>query len=102
MIIAYAAMEPVPNALIAVHSARAGFFLLVDEQGQMIETLVNPFAQVERGAAPLVAQFLADKGVGKLIAGEFGSRFVSELEEKGIDYAWMNGLVSDAIKALTG
>jgi predicted Fe-Mo cluster-binding NifX family protein len=49
-----------------------------------------------------VAQFLADKGVGKLIAGEFGSRFVSELEEKGIDYAWMNGLVSDAIKALTG
>lgn len=100
MIIAFAAMEPEQGTVIAEHSARAAFFLLFDEQGRFIEALLNPFAQVERGAAPSAAQFLADKGVDTLIAGEFGARFVSELDEKGINYIRMTGWVSDAIENL--
>lgn len=97
MIIAIAAMEPKLDTQIAMHSARAPIFLLFDQQGNLIETIDNPFAEVERGAAPQIAQLLVGKGATKLIAGEFGPRFVSELEEKGISYVRMTGLISDVI-----
>lgn len=99
MTIACAAMEPKLETQIAMHSARAPVFLLFDEEGNLIETIDNPFAQVERGAAPQVARLLEGKGVTKLIAGEFGSRFVSELKERGISHVRMTGLISDVIAA---
>jgi predicted Fe-Mo cluster-binding NifX family protein len=100
MIIAIAAMAPEVDTQIAIHSARAPYFLLFDERGNMLEVLANPFTQVDRGAAPQAALFLADKGVTLLAAGEFGQRFVSELEQRGIKYVQKSGLISDAIGEL--
>ncbi len=100
MIIAIAAMAPEVDTQIAMYSARAPYFLLFDERGNMLEVLANPFTQVDRGAAPQSALFLADKGVTLLAAGEFGQRFVSELEQRDIKYVQKSGLISDAIGEL--
>ena len=100
MTIAIAATAPEQNGQIAMHGARAPFYLLFDEQGNMLEVLANPVVQAEGGAAPQAALFLADKGVTLLAAGDFGSRFVSELEERGISHALMSGLVSEVIVEL--
>ena len=100
MTIAIAATAPELNGQIAMHGARAPFYLLFDEQGNLLEVLTNPVVQAEGGAAPQAALFLAGKGVTLLAAGDFGSRFVSELEEKGIGHAQMSGLIADAIVEL--
>jgi predicted Fe-Mo cluster-binding NifX family protein len=100
MTIAIAATAPELNGQIAMHGARAPFYLLFDEQGNMLEVLANPVVQAEGGAASQAALFLADKGVTLLAAGDFGSRFVSELEEKGIDHVQMSGLIADVIVEL--
>jgi len=100
MKIAIAAMAPDVNSGIAKHSARAPFYLLFDEHGEMLEVVSNPFAEVDRGAAPQAALLLADKGVTLLAAGDFGHRFVSELEERGIDHIQRSGQVSDIVRQL--
>ena len=101
MIIAIAATAPEPDGQVAMHGARAPFYLLFDERGSMLEALANPVVQVEGGAAPRAALFLADRGVALLAAGDFGNRFISELEEKGIRHVQMSGLISDVIVELT-
>ena len=98
MKIAVAAMASKEYAQIAVHSARAPYFLLFDEQGQMLEVVSNPVAQTDRGAAPRSALLLADKGVTLLAAGDFGPRFVAELEQRGIDHIQCSGQVSDIVR----
>jgi len=100
MKIAITAMTPDVDSRIAKHSARAPFYLLFDEQGEMLEVVSNPFAGVDRGAAPQAALLLADKGVTLLAAGDFGARFVSELEEKGIDHIQRSGQVSEIVRQL--
>jgi len=100
MTIAIAATSPGLDGQIAMHGARAPFYLLFDKRGNMLEVLANPVVQAEGEAAPQAALFLADKGVTLLAAGDFGSRFISELEERGIHHALMSGLVSGVIAEL--
>ena len=50
-----------------------------------------------RGAAPQAARLLADKRVILLAAGGFGYRFISELEEGGIEHIQRSGQVSDIV-----
>jgi predicted Fe-Mo cluster-binding NifX family protein len=100
MKIAMAAMTPNVNSYVAKHSARAPFYLLFDGQGEMLEVVSNPFSGVDRGAAPQAARLLANKGVTLLEAADFGPRFVSELEEKGIDHIQRTGPVSDIVRQL--
>lgn len=100
MIIAIAAIDPDLNAQVALHGARAPYYLLFDDQGILIDSLVNPFVQVDQGAAPRAALFLSDNGVTLLAAGDFGPRLISELEQRGIRYVQKMDLVSDALKEL--
>lgn len=100
MTIAIATTAPSLDGQIAMHGARAPFYLLFDERGNMLEVLTNPFVQVEGGAAPRSALFLADRGVTQLAAGDFGTRFVSELEQRGVKHVQRTGLISDAIDEL--
>ena len=100
MLIAIAAIDPDLNAQVALHGARAPYYLLFDDQGILLDSLVNPFVQVDQGAAPRAALFLSDNGVTLLAAGDFGPRLISELEQRGIRYVQKTDLVSDALKEL--
>lgn len=100
MTIAIAATAPILDGQIAMHGARAPFYLLFDERGDMLEVLANPVVQAEGGAAPRAALLLADKGVTLMAAGDFGNRFISELEGRGINHELKSGLISDVIAEL--
>lgn len=102
MSIAIAATAPERDGQIAMHGARAPFYLLFDERGDMLEAAANPVVQVAGGAAPKAAQFLEEKGVTLLAAGDFGETFITELEERGIHHAQLSGSISDAIAELIG
>ena len=76
MTIAIAATAPELNGQIAMHGARAPFYLLFDEQGNMLEVLANPVVQAEGGAAPGPRYFLQTKVLrcwlqGTLVTGLF-------------------------------
>jgi predicted Fe-Mo cluster-binding NifX family protein len=101
MTIAIAATAPELDGQVAMHGARAPFYLLFDERGDMLEVLANPVVQAEGGAAPQAALFLAGKGVTLLAAGDFGNRFISELGERGIRHVQVSGLIAGVIVELT-
>ncbi len=100
MKIAVAVMKPDVEASITKHGARSPYYLLFNEKGEMLEALSNPYIDVDRGAAPQAASLLAGKGVTLLAAGDFGPRFVSELEARGIDPVRRSGQVSDIVSQL--
>lgn len=89
------------NADVSIHGARAAFFLIFDDSGNLDQKLENPFASIERGAGPRVASFLADNGVDEIVAGDFGSRFEIHLEDLGIKIRCDTGNISNVIKQMT-
>jgi len=100
MKIAVAAMTPDVKGLIAKHGARAPYYLLFDKPGKILEVVSNQYAEVDRGAAPQAARLLAGKGITLLAAGDFGPRFVAELEKRSIDTVQRSGQVSDIVRQL--
>ena len=89
------------NGDVSMHGARAAFYLVFDDAGKLDRTLENPFASIERGAGPRVADFLADSDVDEVVAGDFGSRFEVHLEDLGIKTRRNTGNISDVVKQLT-
>jgi len=100
MTIAIAANAPELTSQIAMHGARAPFFLLFDKDGSLHTVLANPYVQVERGAEPQVANILDEHKVKLLVASGLGTKFTSALERKGIDYVRKFGRVSGAVSEL--
>ena len=100
MAVAIAAEVPDINSQIAIHGARSPFYVLFDEQGNMLESLANPFTKVERGVALQAASFLAAKDVTLLVAGGFGPKFVDELDRRSIKYTQKEGQVTDVVSEL--
>ena len=102
MKIAIASDKSDVDADVSMHGARATYYLIYDDSGNLGQKLENPFATIDRGAGPQVASFLADSGVEEVVAGDFGSRFEMHLEDLGIKTTRHVGKISDAIKHMTG
>ncbi|MCG6939118.1 MAG: hypothetical protein LJE83_13230 [Gammaproteobacteria bacterium] len=100
MKIAIAAESDTPQAQVSHHGARAPYYLVFDENSQMLEAIGNPYANAERGAGPGAAQFLAQLGIQMVVAGDFGGRFIDELEAGGIKHVEANGIVSDIVAGI--
>jgi predicted Fe-Mo cluster-binding NifX family protein len=81
-------------------AARSAYFLIFDEQGQWVETLANPYRSAGGGAGPLVANFLAEKGVIKMVAQSFGVNMRASLQEKRVDHFAFSGSIQEALKAI--
>lgn len=101
MKIAIASDKPDVNAEVSKHGARAAFYLIFNDSGNLDQKLENPFASIERGAGPRVASFLADNGVDEVVAEDFGSRFEIHLEDLGIKIRRDTGNISDVVKQMT-
>lgn len=99
MKIAIAATSSDSDAQVA-RGARAPFYLLFDTASGLSEALVNPVSQSERGAGPQAAAFLISNGVSKIVAGDFGPKFRSELESKDITCVEKTGIVSEVLAEL--
>ena len=102
MKIAVASDTPDIKAEVSMHGARAAFYLVFDDTGNPVGEMENPFASIERGAGPRVAGFLADAGIGVVVAGQFGPRFESALEETGIKIHRKTGTIKDVVRQLIG
>jgi len=100
MKIAIAADAPNVDTNVAAHAGRAPYLLIFDADGRLHAAPANPVAAGGRNAGPTVVQFLADQGVGLVVAGEFGPNFLDALKEHGMKHALETGPVADAIARL--
>jgi len=98
MKIAVAADTTNTDAPVSMHAARAPCYLVYNENGELLDTITNPYHSVERGAAPRVTQLLQEYQINALVAGEFGGRFIDLLEEKSIAAVTAQGPANKAVK----
>ncbi|HNY44765.1 MAG: NifB/NifX family molybdenum-iron cluster-binding protein [Bacteroidota bacterium] len=51
---------------------RAAYFVIYDIENKSFEICPNPNKEATEGAGPASVQFVAEKGVEKIVSGEFG------------------------------
>ena len=83
---------------ISTQGARALFFLIFGEDGNLIEILENPYASNETHVGPDVARMLNEIHVTKVVAGRFGPKFKEGLEGNQVECVEKTGFVTQAIK----
>ena len=98
MKIAIASIDGKEDGDVSPQAGRAPFYLIY-EDGELVETLKNPFAVGGGGAGFGVAKMVADKGVNLIVAGRFGPNMIAGLEDRGIKYQETQGKVTDVIKS---
>jgi len=98
MKIAIATIKKNEDSEISLRAARAPFYLIFDEKGELLETISNPFAFGSGGAGFGVAKMLADKGVDTIVAGAFGPNMISAMEGRGLKCQEKKGRVKEILK----
>ncbi len=99
-IIAVATLEKTENSQLSDKAAHAPYYLIFDKGGNLLEVISNPFLDAVRGAGPKVADLLASKNVGVVVAGDFGHKMKSALDERGIDHHEASGIVQNVLEGL--
>jgi predicted Fe-Mo cluster-binding NifX family protein len=98
MKIALATIKNNLSSSISLQAGRAPYFLIINEQGELLETIKNPFAVGGGGAGTAVAKMLADKGVDLVVAAKLGPNMVAGLEERGVKFKEAQGAVEEVTK----
>ncbi len=100
MKIAVAASSKTAKASVSNMAAKCPYYLIFNNKGELIEVIDNPYSDASGGAGPSAANFLAQRGVTIVIAGNFGSKMINTLKNKGITHFEFKGRVDDAVKRL--
>jgi len=96
--IAVAASSKTAKASVSNMAAKCPYYLIFNNKGELIEVIDNPYRDASGGAGPSAANFLAQRVVTILIAGNFGSKMVKTLENKGVTHFEFKGLADNAVK----
>ncbi|BAL81552.1 NifB/NifX family molybdenum-iron cluster-binding protein [Caldisericum exile] len=87
------------ESLISEHFGHAPYFVIVEVEGdevKNVESINNPFAGAH--AHDDVANFLKEKGVEMVVAGNMGEHMMSAFDDAGIDVVvGAEGTVDDVI-----
>ena len=81
-------------------AARCPYFLFVDSKGKLLEAVENPYKNNSSGAGVAVTNFLAEKNVTLVIAGNFGPKMKDMLKSQEIAYVTSEGIVRKTIKKI--
>jgi len=98
MKIAVAADSKDAKASVSNKAAKCPYYLIFNNKGKLVEVIDNPYSNTSGGAGPSAANFLARRGVTILIAGDFGSKMINTLENKGVTHFEFKGLADNAVK----
>jgi predicted Fe-Mo cluster-binding NifX family protein len=100
MKIAVAAIHKEETSEVSPRSGRSKFYLIFNENGELLEVLSNPFSRGGGGAGFGVAKMLADKGVTIVIGAAFGGHMEEILKARGLRYYEMSGTVKEGLMRL--
>lgn len=86
------------EAPVSSVAARAPFILIFDAAGTLVQSHPNPAAANPGGAGPALAAWLAEQGVGTLVAGDFGAKLAQALKDRNIRMVQASGTAGRAAK----
>jgi predicted Fe-Mo cluster-binding NifX family protein len=72
------------NSQVDPRFGRCPYFLIIESENGKPEVLENTAGQTSRGAGISAAQLIVNKGVGAVIAGNFGPNAINVLSSSGI------------------
>jgi predicted Fe-Mo cluster-binding NifX family protein len=98
MKIAVAADSKSTKASVSEIAAKCPYYLIFNNKGKLIEVIDNPYKDASRGAGPLAANFLAQRGIDIIVAESFGSKMINALKNNGKTHFEFKGSVDDAVK----
>jgi len=81
---------------------RAPYFLILDDKGDLIKAIQNPYLELKFGLGPLVADMLAEKKVTVLVGGFAGPNMHQKLKKHGIRFIHGKGGVKRVVNSLHG
>ena len=94
-IVAVAAVDRTENSQVSSRAARAPYYLIFEKGGKLSEVISNPFHDDAK-----VAGLLTRKNVTVVVAGGFGHRMKTALDEEGISRYETTGVVKDVVQEL--
>jgi predicted Fe-Mo cluster-binding NifX family protein len=100
--IAVASNSKDPKSSISSRAGHCPYYLIFDSTGELIEVAANPYKDAQRRAGQQTANFLADKGVTMVIAGNFGEKMIGVMRSNGTSYFKHRGAILDAVKKVLG
>jgi len=95
LLVAVASDDPESTSPVSNFAAFSQYYLLFSGLN-MVQVLRNPFLDKGPGAGPLVVEYLAQKGVGILVAGRFGPPMIEAMDRKGMKYFQLSGIAQEA------
>ena len=72
------------DALLDQRFGRCAYFVIYDTENGSTEFIKNPNVEVEEGAGPASVGIVANKGVSKIVSGEFGFKIKGMLNDLSI------------------
>jgi len=100
MKIAIASLGEDKQSEVSDQAARAPYYLIFDEKGELLETIKNPFNVGGGGAGFAAAKMLADKEINIVIANNFGPNMIGALKERGLKFEEKTGKIEEIIKEI--
>ena len=94
-LIAVASDDVEATSLVSKTAGRCRYYLLFSGTN-FVQLLDNPFLAMGPGATPALVEYLAQKGVGVVIAGGFGPLMIEAMDQKGMKYIIFSGTAQEA------
>ena len=88
------------EAVVSHLAARGPYFLIVDSNGKLLEAVENPYKDTRGGAGVSAANFLAEKEVTIVVAGNIGNKMKDALDAQEIAFFKFEGIGEEAIKKI--
>ena len=88
------------NANVSSKASRCAYYVFLDDEGKVLETLQNPHKDVHGGASSKLLALLEKKKVSRMIASNFGDKLIGFLEANHIKYIVYKGDINSAIQSL--
>ena len=98
MKIAIATVEKNSISTISTRGGRAPYYLIFNENGELLDTISNPFVSGGGGAGVGVAKMLADINVAIVIAGAIGEKMEESLNKRDVKFYEKEGLAEEILK----
>jgi len=92
-----------PDNKIDTRFGRCSYFVIYDTESNSTEYIPNPTKESIEGAGPAAVEFVASKGVKKVISGEFGAKVKPIFDQLSIQLVVINDpekSISDIISLL--
>lgn len=73
------------NSKMDARFGRCNYFLIFNPENNNLEFIDNPGKHASGGAGPIAAELLVNKGVGKILSGDFGPKAADALEAMNVE-----------------